>query len=304
MRFGIIFFVAGLVSGQTVLTRVSERPEILHQSNSGGAGLVWNGHLLIYAENNYNSSPILWTLDASGNPEEIRFSMPDAAIISMRSLAGAADGTLAVVGGAMGNGGSRWGFVAIVPPNRGSNIVVRDDAYRPQEATIAPDGVVWTIGDQIEGEYKGRQVLKRYSGSGKLLTSQIVNAAPGNPGSPGVLRSSRDRVGWLTSGHEFIEFALDGHETKRFPGIPLGPKEYGGFMTLALSDDFGVIAQAGNSGKIWTLDRMKKVWNAATVSGDSLGLWSVVYGFDGDQLVVGTTTKERGFLIVHLNVGQ
>jgi hypothetical protein len=297
LRFGIMVAAAGLASGQTVLTRVSERPEILHEDNSRRFGPIWNGNVLIGIEKNGSSAPIVWTLDRSSTLEEIHFSIPEADYIGVSRLAGSADGAIAVAGGAIGNDGTRFGFIGIVPPSRGNSMVVRTDSYSPDLVTIASDGVIWAIGQQVDGKKVINNVLKRFSRSGKLLTSEALKVGA-DPFKPSSLRSSRDRVGWLKGGSEYLEFSLDGTIASRFPGPPLGADDYPMF-DLALGDDFGVIANATYGRKIWTLDRLRRVWNPVQVSGEPVGL---VYGFEGDQLVVGAWSKDRGFLLVHCRI--
>jgi len=301
-RLGIVVMAAGLVTGQIVLTRVSERPEI----QEGISSAIWNGSFLIGVGMNMTSAPIIWTLDGSSRKDEFHLSIPDAVNIRVGGFAGASDGTLVAAGRGV-TGGARYGFVAIIPPGRGSNTILRTDSYTPQVVTIAPDGVIWTIGDQVEEKKSWCNVLKRFSPLGKLLSSEVLRVR-GSPNVPpdaaegSYLRSSRDRVGWLTKGGEYLEFSLDGRETNRFPAPPFW-KEYAGVTNIALSDDFGVVAGAGNLRKAWTLDRMKRIWSPVQVSGDPFNS-GLVFGFDGDQLVMGAYSKNQGFLVVHLSVAR
>jgi hypothetical protein len=292
---------AGLAAGQVLYTRVSDRPEI----QDGIASGIWNGHFLISIEKDHTSAPIVRTLDGSSRKEEIRFPIPDAAIVRISSFAGASDGTIAVAGTT--NDGK--GFIGIIPAGRGDNMIIRPEKYRPSVITIAPNGVIWTIGGQTDPDKPDKHwfnVLKRFSPSGKLLSSEALKVF-GEPNYPidaatgSFLRSSRDRVGWLTTGKAgYLEFSLDGQVTNRFSGPPLG-KDYPGIVNLALGDDLEVVVGASNQRKIWTLDRVKSLWNPAQFEGEPLA-YPIVYGFEGDQLVMGGTSKNRGFLLVRFSV--
>jgi hypothetical protein len=301
MRLGIVVFAAGLAAGQVLYTRVSDRPEIRHD---GIASAIWNGHVLIGVEKNRTSAPIVWTLDGSSRKDETRFPIPDAATVNILSLAGAADGTITVAGYTSGG----KGFIGIIPPGRGDNMIIRPEKYRPSVITIAPDGVIWTIGGDTDPDKPDKHwfnVLKRFSPSGKLLSSEALKVF-GEPNDPidaatgSLLRSSRDRVGWLTTGKAgYLEYSLDGRETNRFPGPPVG-KSYPGVTNVALGDDFEVVA-GGGAGKVWTLDRGKGVWNPAQFEGEPLQ-YAMVFGFEGDQVVMGGQSKNRGFLLVRFSV--
>ena len=198
LRVSIVLIIAaGLGTGQ-VFTRLSDRPEI----QDGILGGVWNGHFLISVEKNHSSTPIVRTLDGSSRKEEIYFPIPDAALVHISSFAGAADGTIALAG--YTNDGK--GFIGIIPPRRGENMVVRTEGSRPAVITIAADGVIWTItGAQRDPDKPDKtwfNVLKRYSPSGKLLSSEALKVLgevnfPMDAATGSVLRSSRDRVGWL-----------------------------------------------------------------------------------------------------------
>lgn len=292
-----IIIAALPAKSQTVLTPVFERTEIYRE---GMTRAGWNGNVLIGMEKNQSSSPIIWTLGRSGNKEEITYSIPGAATVWIENLAGSSDGTIVAVGMSHGHDGQRAGFVGIIAPDRGKTTIVPTTPYIPSVVTIAPDGVIWTVGGQFVDEKPTHNILKRFSGSGKLLSSEIVKVRAGNVpdvASNSSLRASKDRVGWLTSGPEYLEFWLDGHETNRFPGPPW-EKTFYSFATLALRDDYQVVAADMNMRMMWTLDRVKRDWNPVQVAGESLRVGNL-FGFDGDQLVVGSHSKDRGFLLVH-----
>jgi hypothetical protein len=113
------------------------------------------------------------------------------------------------------------------------------------------------------------------------------------------LRSSRDQVGWLTQNGGFLQFSLTGSETGRFPGPPVNQKRYERVTSLAVGDDLSVVAAVGPL--IWALDRVKKEWNRAEFEGEPV---NSVFGYEGDQLVMGGYSKDRGFLLVRFRAAM
>jgi hypothetical protein len=81
------------------------------------------------------------------------------------------------------------------------------------------------------------------------------------------LRPSRDRIAWLSSGDEYIDFSIDAHEITHLDGPPLTDK-YHAPVTMALSDDNQVLvaAQDVDRWEIWTLNREKNEWLSVETS--------------------------------------
>jgi hypothetical protein len=306
--FGMVL-VAGrfaLAQSQHTLTRKSERTEFLRTDPTFTFEPAWNGHFLIGIELNRSSAPIIWTIDANGRKEEIEFSIPEAAEIIVWNLAGSADGTVVVGGTAVGGDSQGSGFVGIIPPDRSRKTVVRTYPFIPYAVTVAPDGVIWAAGWNVGAKGRDYSVLARFDSSGRLLSSRVMNVKgtrPANDASyASTLRSSGDRVGWLTAGLEYVEFKLDGQEAGRFAGPPWiadNPLR----ATIALRNDDEVIAAAhivGNS--MWALDRAKRSWSPVQVSGGPLGARATTYGFDGDDLMVGLPGAANGNSIVRFRL--
>jgi len=64
-----------------------------------------------------------------------------------------------------------------------------------------------------------RAVLRRYDAEGKLVGSANIETRPYYLSlETSFLISSRDRVGWLNRGGEYVEFSLDGEEIGRYEG--------------------------------------------------------------------------------------
>lgn len=296
----IVSLLAAAAMGQT-LARVDERSEI----QPPGCLFVpptWYGSLLHGCDANESSTPVLWTMDHTGRKEESYFKIPDASHILIRGLSSAPDGTIAIAGGVADGNGVWEGFVARISPGHEATAITRTGPFKPDVVTIASDGVIWAIGWEMgENDRALYNILKRYSPGGKLLTSQAIGGKgsrniPFDAASNSVLRASKDRVGWLTAGFEYREYSLDGKLMNRFSGPPWDEKSYLGDTTLVLGDDLSVFLAGQN--KIWTLDRVQGVWAPISIEGKQPGR-RILYGLDGDQLVTGETTENRGFVIVH-----
>lgn len=270
--------VAGMAAGQT-LRASFDRPEIIYF----GDRPMWNGPFLTSVEKNDTSSPFIWTLDPFGGKEEIPFRIPGVSRFFIHDLAASADGTLIVVGDAVDQHGMRSGIIATVPRGRKSVGMIRDEAFRPQHVAVTLDGVMWVIG----GQARSADVLKRFSPSGKLLTSQALPEFGRIHGI--MLRAAGDRAGWLCD-KVYIEFALDGSILSRYPAPP--PERYGSAGVLAMRGDQIVVQTEYGLGPFWSLDRERRTWDPFDARGKLMG-------FDRDQLVLAQEDTNRGWVIAH-----
>jgi hypothetical protein len=121
------------------------------------------------------------------------------------------------------------------------------------------------------------------------------------------LRSSADRVGWLTGAAQYLEFSFDGNETGRFEGPPFrSEKPLGSVLQvliyLALSERNEVVV-GGESpiSSLWILNRDARQWTAVKVSGEQIGQSARLLGFDGDELIVDIETSNRGELVARFS---
>jgi hypothetical protein len=175
--------------------------------------------------------------------------------------------------------------MATIPKGRHSSGILRDEAFSPRHVAVTSDGVIWVIGTQYKPTYYS-DVLRRFSPSGKLLTSQIVT----QEGRGLMLRAAGDRVGWLLD-KAYIEFALDGSIMNHFPAPPGG--RYASGFVLAIRPDLQTVAQTrARQDAYWSLDRATRTWNKFDADGRLMG-------FDGDQLVLAHDTPDRGLVLAH-----
>jgi len=287
------------------LTRNAERSEILRTGRYEIPAPIWSGDRLIGLELNDTSTPIFWTIDRNGRKEEIQFSIPDAARITIWNLTASTGGTIVAGGTAVSNQSQGAGFLSIIPPDRGSKIIVRTRPYVPRALVVDPNNVIWSAGSDIQSNLPIYNVLKRYDKFGNEISSihMDVKGRIGPDASyASKLRCSNDRVGWLTGASEYLEFGLDGHEIARFDGPPW-KKDYQPsdvvFTELALSANNEVVATLRGKGQsLWSLDRTKRVWIPIDVSAENFDTWAQTFGFDGEELIFGSRTRERGTLLI------
>lgn len=321
-RFGA---VAALILGGTALSGAQPSPRrvLKHESERhelfpypGGVFLpVWEGGALLYVEDNMSDVPVIFGIDRNGRMERIDFSFPGGRYIGLLGLAGTRDGTIAAIGSAYDDEGRPVTFLARITPDRSRKIVTQLWPYAALAVTVLPNGEIWTVGYVKRRDNLGiseYNVLKRFDSSGKLLATTAVKArgllarAPWpDAAQHSLMKSSKDRVGWLTNANEYIEFSFDGRELGRFEPPP-GPTPEAFESTIALSDDDEVLVgtRDGDCLRVWSLDRQERAWKPVDLSRRKLTR-SAILGFDGDKVVViddrhisGATVARYSFLKV------
>jgi len=156
--------------------------------------------------------------------------------------------------------------------------------------TFTADGTIWTIGhlkDEKNTTIVAFNVLRRFDPSGRMLGSTTLQVKGARTQETSYLRSSRDRVGWLTRDDEYLEFSLDGKEIARYNG-PAPERDING---VALSDENDVVAGRfghGYAGFV-ILDRDTGTWNQLPVPSEYTPKWAWVHGFDGTTLVTNSS---------------
>jgi hypothetical protein len=309
-------FVAGslaIAQSQPALTRKSERAEIYRAAENPFMP-VWSGYGLIGIRMNRTPSPTVWASSSAGI-EDIQFTIPGAGQLIIWSVAASKDHTITIAGTAVGGASQASSFIGIIPPDRSKKLIVRTAPYIPRAITLAPDGVIWTVGWDDEGGKRAYNVLKRFGPSGVLLSSMhmAVKPVPSGPDSDvshlSNLRSSADRVGWLTGAGEYLEFSFDGSEIGRFEAPAYQPAKQNGFVLptffyLALGESNEVVAGAAAAGQIsplWTLNRDTRQWASVNVGRELVGPAPWLLGFDGDELVIDTETSNGGELVARFS---
>jgi hypothetical protein len=292
---GILALLAtALLSGQT-----STRGLVLTQGNTAlpsplQGNMRWTGSRLAgcdYCGGGGRST--LWTVDRGGNRTAVPFEIPGANSTFVRDVAAGPDGSLTAVGFSI-TGESRQGaFIAWISPETTHQVITKVWPYSPSVVTVASDGSIWTVGDLFnEKAYvQTYNVLRHYTTSGQLLTSAIIRGVRQNGGhtykvSPAsVILASNDRIGWLTSACQYIEFSFDAAQLGSYT-CPNGYSRAGDVSGVALSsaDDLLVGGKSLAPLAPLELDRATNTWKQVPVYQDS-GNTNSLLGFDGLTLV-------------------
>jgi hypothetical protein len=243
--------------------------------------------------NNHSNGPVIVTIDRNGRREETLLTLKDAGHINLTDVAVSSSGEIATIGSALGNDRGTI-FVARIARDRQSQVVTPVWPYCPMVVTFAPDGTIWTIGhlkDEENTRAVAFHVLRRFDSSGKLLGSTILNVAGDRTDETSYLRSSQDRIGWLTRGGEYIEFSLDGTEIARYDGPGAAERDITG---VALSPENDVVAGRFRKDKteLDMLDRQTRTWIPVSIPPEFAPTYTRVFGFDGTTLVTNHTNTE------------
>jgi hypothetical protein len=299
---------------QPTLTRRSERAEI-YRADANPFVPIWSGYGLIGVRSNRTLDPTVWASSSAGI-EDLQFTIPGAGQLIIWSVAASKDHTITIAGTAVGDSQGS-GFIGIIPLDRSKKLIVRTTPYTPKSITIAPNGVIWTVGWDKEDGKQVFNVLKRFSPSGALLSSRHMTVKPIPGGSiddvshGSRLLSSGDRVGWLTAAGQYVEFSLDGSEIGRFEAPAYQPIKQNGFVLspsfyLALGENNEVVVEVAPVGPgpvsfLWRLNRSARQWTAVNVGGEQISNNGWLLGFEGDELIVDALTSHRGELVARFS---
>jgi hypothetical protein len=300
----LVTFSLGRASAQSrVIAKVDQRE--VQYSNSGHFDPVWSNNGLYGVDFNPSDEPILWRIRKDGWREDIRFSFSGGRQITLLGASGAPNGGMVVIGGALSDDGRGATFLSCIGPDHSTKTITRLSPFVPKAVTVAPDGTIWVVG-WVRGanDVQEYNVLKRFDASGLLISTASLKARgpswnlAGDATAWSILRASKDRVGWLTAGNEYLEFSLDGREVSRVNGPPGQIYHYEFWSSFVLSDANEVLVgfptDSPRSGalKLWSLDRAKSSWSQ--VGGESLPGKAHLFGFDGDTVLASGTTTPPG----------
>ena len=260
---------------------------------------VWSGNASLWFQDNLTDAPLIRSFNRDGVDERLSFEIAGAAVVNIRGATGATDGSIVVAGRVFSGDMRRTGFVAVIPPDRRQRVVIQTEPFNAEVAVLAADRTIWAVGSVARGandaERPEYSVIRRYDQSGKLLSSSTLSDVRGEPGNPlntvelSRLVASGDRVGWFTSGCQYIEFSLDGSELGRYepPIGPLAPTamRIDELRGIGLSQDNRLIIgwRSSDVPAILQLNRRAGRWDTIHLSPAPPG---GVLGFDGNVLVV------------------
>jgi len=258
----------------------------------------WNGRVLLgydtgqQSGNYYSEVPRIYSVDKSGNREEFTLAIPGVKTMSIRALAGGADGTIAVTGVAYSTDAKATIYLARISPDRKSQVVTRIFPYAPEEIAIAGDGTIWAAGylkNDADDKTLAHNLFRCFDTSGKQVSSFQVNTRRPMRGLLDAVESSwmvasSDRIGWFANSNEYLEFSLGGNEIRRFDGPAELTGDFGQIRGAGLSADSEVAVgvQMKDGLKVFTLDRSTRTWSAVLLEQrNSRG----IAGFDGTTLI-------------------
>ncbi|MGA3185656.1 MAG: hypothetical protein ABSF22_00970, partial [Bryobacteraceae bacterium] len=142
---GLLVIMAGSAGGQVRVIAKLDQREVQYEW-SGHFDPVWSGNGLLCANLNPSDEPILWRIDKDGSREDIRFSFTGGHNITILGAAGAQNGSIAIIGGALSDDGRGANFLSMIAPDHGSKTIIRISPFVPKAVTVAPDGVIWVVG--------------------------------------------------------------------------------------------------------------------------------------------------------------
>ena len=259
----------------------------------------WSAALLVGYQGDLTSSPTIWASDSDGHLDRIPFDIHGASIINIRSVAGGFDKSLVVGGNAVSADSRRAGFVAWISPDRERRKIIQTEPFRAEAVALDANGVIWAAGHTVDpqsGLATASSLVYRYDPSGGLLSSVQLRDPDGTESGfaemSSHLMASKDRVGWLTSATEYVEFTLDGTIRDRF-APPWKDEKVRGAAALpgwGLSDNGDVVLEKRPDERkrigILALDRIRRVWVPVALPAHSPEALGMVLGFDRATLVL------------------
>jgi hypothetical protein len=265
----------------------------------------WLGKFMVEVEDPESRSPTFELTDHDGHTERVPFELPDTAYIQGLRYSGGADGSIIAIGTALKGKSSGACFIAWISPDRKHQTVIQAYPFVPEALAVASDSTIWSVGTLFDDDKMktiADNVIRRYDTSGKLLSSLTVSGlrAPagwGNDATMGsALRASRDRIGWFTSGDQYLEFSLEGREMERFEG----PSGWGApsrdptlnywVVGFALSSEnqvvvTAILAKDEKSERMVVLNRTARTWYPVLLTGGDPSERHRLVGFDGTEMI-------------------
>jgi len=326
----LAMLAAGVASAQSarVLTRGETRQIVLSAPVPDHPVVppIWSGHALLNLIVNETRTPVIHSITADGLTEEVRFSIPDWTTLTVASLWGGEDGEIVAGGFGVTDQIELKGFVVRIARDRSQQTVIPVENLLIHAMTVGPSGVIWALGsgkDQETGDVH-QNILTRLSPTGKVLSSTMLDQ-PGKPSytvaAQTSMRPSADRVAWLTSGNDYVEFGTDGTEMTHIAG-PSTTEIQGAANKLASMYGMAFALSYANTAlisrvvinkvvrgkkpsnpttlQVWTLDRVKQDWFLSEPANGAFLPSTNILGFDGDTLM----TTEIGRLLVRYALSE
>ncbi len=295
---------------QTISKLIWQEPDRPLYTNNSGFMVSFNAGMVAGIEDRNSLAPLLYTLTLNNRKDKFPLQVPGG-FSRITAIAIGADGTLAAAGDALEPDGTPAAYIIRIGPQRNDVLTIPTFPFRADVIAIAPGGKIWAIGndqcDNRPGQKWVHNVMKRYDRAGKLIGSHQIQVKSAPDSSPDVtfwssLRASSDRVVWMTGGHEYIEFSLDGSETFRINGPR---RELPDVASLALSQDNVVVygcrigPRSPSTWGLWSLDRLARRWQLIEVEPADRDLsYSYPLGFDNHNLITFEYDRIQRYAII------
>jgi hypothetical protein len=290
-----------VAQNQITLTPVGDRRSILVAERTGR--IHWSyGAVRGVIHDNYGGAPVVWFIDRNGVRDDFQIVAPELRHSTIRRVAAAPDGAVAVIG----YGKTR--FLARFSPDRAQVKVISLPPFSPYDVAVTSDGRMWTIGQQPAPQASHRNydvALRGYDPSGELQVTRVIRMR--NPRGEfsstydeeslrdSMLVAAGSRVVWLTSFGRYVELGASSQEAlvveppsrfefdKNSASLAVGPND-----TYLAMDGEDVLA-------MWRLDLANRRWIPVELADqNSLELGTRLLGFDGNDLVMLDAGLDRG----------
>ena len=236
----------------------------------------------------------LWAPDGS-LLYHIKIVAPDGTSAQVRDVAVDRDGTAVAAmwyGGYGGKGRVAGGGITVVDPSGKQRLFIATDRWIPKHPGFGSDHSIWVSGTQLDPLRDGDawdhvsrdyQLLRKYSGEGKLLGEFLPRSSfpPGLPPAEGLgwILAANDRIGAImypgqvAMFPEWVEFGLDGALIGRWrlgPDSTFDPTTHNVTWqrdSLAFTTDGRLFTQSDDwttkSHQIIIFDRSTSSWQSA-----------------------------------------
>src|SRR5579875_1583710 len=212
------------------------------------------------------------------------FSIPDTTHLWVFGYDRDPTGDLVAAGEAYSYDGKLAPFIAIKPAKSEEVHIIRTYPYWPHLLAVAPDGTIWTAGDEMtyeqtetgDGVDRNGDAIRHFDRTGKLLGSAVpgLTVHPGWRSHEGYLVATSERVGWyapINGPGTYVELpASHPSEYKVYKGLGDQKSQADGF---ALTDSGKAFVTQHTQYKQtnYLLDPVSGQWNeVAFPGGDSI----------------------------------
>jgi hypothetical protein len=269
----------------------------------------WSHGALIdiqYANNEIH--PLIWVAERHRTTYTVPFEIPGARSINVYDWDRTFDGrNIALAGSAIDAEGRGDFFIAWISSDGTHSVVSRTSSYIPRRLTVAPDGTLWTAGQDSNGP-PDAGVFRHFDQTGKSIGAFVPRSSFSDPiilyDHTGLMRASKDRVAWYSPrGSRYIEISLQGVVLMDISvTTPKDSSEGYGFGITDKGDAFLSSSQyvppaGGQAGfQLWRisiLDRSTATWKPVLerpVTKQTTADFGHIYGVDtdgnGDELVL------------------